>query len=109
MSCTFCKIINKEADARVEYEDDDTLVIHDKHPAAQTHLLVMPKKHYEKLMETPPGVMPKLFEVVQKVASKKGIDKDGFRVIINNGRGGGQVIPHVHIHLLAGGRLPGFH
>ncbi len=109
MSCIFCKIVNKEADAKVVFEDDDTIAIHDKNPAAPTHLLIMPKKHYERLVDTPPEIMPKLFEVVQKVAKDLGLDEKGFRVIINNGRGGGQVIFHLHIHLLAGGRLPGFH
>jgi histidine triad (HIT) family protein len=101
MSCIFCEIAKKQAEAKVVYEDEDTIVIHDKYPAAPTHLLIIPKKHYERLVDTPPDIMPKLFEVVQKMAKKL--------VIINNGRGGGQVIFHVHIHLLAGGRLPGFH
>ena len=109
MSCIFCNIVSKKAPAKIEYEDEDTIVFHDIHPAARTHLLVVPKKHYETLMDTPPEVLPKLFEVVQKVAKKLGIDKSGFRTIINNGRGGGQIIFHLHIHLLAGGRLPGFH
>jgi len=107
--CIFCKIIKGESPAKVIYQDDDTIVFHDIRPAAPTHLLVCPKKHYDTLMDTPADVMPKLFEVTQMIAKEQGLDEKGFRVIVNNGRGGGQVIFHLHLHLLSGGRLPGFH
>ncbi len=107
--CIFCKIIRNESPAKIIHEDDDVIVFHDKNPVAPTHVLICPKKHYDKLMDTPPEVMSKLFASVQKIAKDLGIDEDGFRVIVNNGRGGGQIIFHLHLHLLAGGRLPGFH
>lgn len=106
--CVFCKIVRREAPARIVYEDDDTIVFHDIHPSAPTHLLVCPKEHYNTFLETPPEVLPKLQSVVRTVTEQLGIDKSGFRMIINNGRGGGQIIFHLHIHLLADKKMSGF-
>jgi histidine triad (HIT) family protein len=108
MDCIFCKIIEKTAPADIIYEDDDTIVFKDIHPSAPVHLLICPKTHYDKLVDTPPEVMPKLFETVTKVAKMLEVDQSGFRAIINNGRGGGQIIFHLHIHFLAGRKLVGF-
>jgi histidine triad (HIT) family protein len=106
--CIFCKIAHKQAPAKIVYEDEDTIVFNDIHPAAPIHLLVCPKEHYSTFLKTPPEVLSKLQDTVRKVAKQLEIDESGFRMIINNGRGGGQIIFHLHIHLLAGKRLGGF-
>lgn len=101
MDCVFCRIIDKKDPAKIVYEDEDTIVFHDIHPVAPIHLLICPKKHYDRLMDMPPEAMPKLIEVTQKIARQYGVDESGFRLNINNGRGGGQIIFHLHIHFMA--------
>jgi histidine triad (HIT) family protein len=101
MDCVFCRIIEKKAPAKIVYEDENTIVFHDKHPVAPIHLLICPKKHYDRLMDAPPEAIPKLIEVVKKLAKQYGVDESGFRLNINNGRGGGQIIFHLHIHFMA--------
>jgi histidine triad (HIT) family protein len=108
MDCIFCKIIEKKAPAKIVFEDDETIVFHDIHPSAPIHLLICPKKHYSALLETPPEVLPTLFRTVKKVAEQLGVDEDGFRLIINQGPDGGQIVYHLHIHFLAGRKQRGF-
>ena len=108
MDCVFCRIIEKKAPARIVYEDDETIAFHDIHPSAPIHLLICPKKHYSTLLETPPDVQPALFRAVRKIAEQLGVDEDGFRLIINQGRDGGQIVYHLHIHFLAGRKQRGF-
>ena len=107
MNCIFCKIIEKKSPAEIVYEDDDTIVFHDIHPVAPIHLLFCPRKHYNTLLETPPDVLPNLFRAIHKVAKQLGVDENGFRLIINQGHDGGQIIYHLHIHFLAGRRQRG--
>lgn len=101
----FCKIINKELGAEVVMEEEDWLAIKDIRPQAPVHLLIMPKKHVvESLDEIKPEhekLLGMLVLAVTKVAKAVGL-KDGYRVIINNGKNGGQLVPHLHLHLLGG-------
>jgi histidine triad (HIT) family protein len=106
--CVFCEIIAGRSPGKKFYEDEHVFVFHDIHPAAPTHLLICPKEHHERFISAPPEIMSMLFEAVKIVAKKLGVDQDGFRLIINNGRAGGQTIDHLHIHFLAGKRMIGF-
>lgn len=106
--CIFCKIADRQEPADIIYEDEEAIVFKDINPSAPIHLLVCPKEHYSTFLKTPPEVLPMLQGVIRKVAKQLAIDESGFRMIINNGRGGGQIIFHLHIHLLAGKRLGGF-
>lgn len=109
-NCIFCQIIGNQIPAPRVYEDNDLIVIADKYPKAPVHMLVIPREHIVSLEELTPeqgGLMAHMMGLLAEVARKGGL-KEGFRTIINTGPGGGQEIPHLHIHVLGGGRLPGF-
>lgn len=106
--CIFCKIVNKEIPATIVYEDDKVVAFNDINPAAPVHVLVVPRQHIEsvsKIDEKSAHILPDIFLGVNKVAEKLGIKEDGFRVIVNNGKDGGQVVYHLHFHLLGGKKL----
>ena len=99
----FCKIINKELPADIVMEGKGWLAFRDIHPQAPVHVLIVPKKHIMQISEDP-ELVEKLFSAAEKVASKLGLEK-GYRLIVNKGEHGGQLVPHFHIHLLGGRRL----
>lgn len=108
--CIFCKIVAGQVPSTRLYEDDQAIVIQDLYPKAPVHLLVLPRVHLESLNDLTPahdGLMAHMLRLLPTLARQQGLN-DGFRTIINTGRGGGQEVPHLHIHLLGGGRLPGF-
>ena len=99
----FQKIINKEINADIIYEDEKSLVFRDINPVAPTHLLKNPKKHIEKISnanEEDQDLLGHLFLVAGKVAKELGIE-NAFRLVVNNGAGAQQTVFHLHIHLLA--------
>ena len=103
--CIFCKIVKKEIPSQFIYEDDDVVAFKDLHPKAPTHILLIPKKHIEKLsdMKTEDiSLGGKLLLAVSKVAEKEGIKENGFRVVVNNGKYAGQEVFHLHFHILGG-------
>lgn len=103
--CIFCKIINKELEADFVYEDSEVVAFKDIHPAAPVHLLIVPRKHIETLMdlqEDDASLMGRLHFVVNDLARAFKLDKKGFRVVINCGKDAGQLVYHLHLHLLGG-------
>lgn len=105
MSCLFCKIINREISAEIVYEDNRILAFKDIKPAAPVHLLIIPKKHITSvnhLTKQDTELIGELFLAAQKIARDNGIAKIGYRLVFNVGRGGGQIIDHLHLHLLGG-------
>ena len=102
MDCLFCDIINKKQDAHVIFEDDSHIAIMDKYPIQKGHSLVMPKAHYEKVIDMSDDAVGKLFSMVPTIA--RGIiaatGADGFNIGQNNGRSANQIIPHVHVHII---------
>lgn len=108
--CIFCKIINREIPSKIVYEDDNVLAFEDIKPAAPIHVLVIPKKHIDcvsDINEESAKVLPEVFLAINKITEKLGIDQRGFRVIINNRQEGGQVVYHLHFHILGGKILGG--
>lgn len=104
----FCKIINKEIKANIILEDNDWLAIDDIHPQAPVHVLILPKKHIQDLSDAEDSdarMLGSLLVAAHRVAKKLGLDGKGYRLIINKGEHGGQLVPHFHIHLLGGRRL----
>jgi histidine triad (HIT) family protein len=104
--CIFCRILRKEIPCRSVYEDDDVLVFHDIHPAAPVHLLIIPKHHVASLIDANPTdqlLLGKMLLLAPQLAKDQGAS-DGFRVVINNGDGGGQEVFHLHVHVLGGPR-----
>lgn len=107
-NCLFCKIIKKEIPSTVIYEDDEILAFKDIHPVAPVHILVITKKHIaslNELSESDEAVIGKVYTIINKIAKQEGIDKTGFRVIVNCGEDGGQEVKHLHFHLIGGKKL----
>lgn len=108
--CIFCKIIKKEIDSDIVYEDDDMMVIKDIRPKARIHLLVMPKKHirnFNEVKEEDRELLGKMMFKIKEIVKEKGIDESGYKIVINTNKEGGQIIYHLHIHILGGEPLLG--
>jgi histidine triad (HIT) family protein len=108
--CLFCKIINGDIPSDKVYEDEKVFVFRDINPKAKVHLLMVPREHVESLNELTPAhdaLMTHMLRLLPQLAREQGLDT-GFRTIINTGKGGGQEVFHLHIHLLGGDDLPGF-
>lgn len=102
--CLFCRIARGDIPSRKVYEDDDVLAFRDIHPKAPVHFLIIPKKHITSLAEAEPEDTPllgKMLSLTRTLALQEGC-RNGFRVIINTGRDGGQEVGHLHIHVLGG-------
>jgi histidine triad (HIT) family protein len=105
-TCLFCRIVRGEIPSRSAYEDDEVIAFHDIHPAAPIHLLIVPRRHIDSLIDAQPGdqaLLGKMLQLAPRLAREQGAT-DGFRVVINNGPGGGQEIYHLHVHVLGGPR-----
>jgi histidine triad (HIT) family protein len=102
--CAFCRIARKEAPAKIVYEDPDVFAFEDIHPQAPTHLLICPRKHVASLDELSPNdalMVGRMLLVAGQLAAERKLG-DGYRVVLNSGRGAGQSIFHLHLHLLGG-------
>ena len=102
--CLFCRIVSGEIPARKVFEDETVLAFHDINPARPMHILVIPKRHIESLQTATAAdepVLGHMLGVANRLAEENG-SPDGFRVIINNGRVGGQEVPHLHAHVVGG-------
>lgn len=96
--CIFCKIRDREIPKEFTYEDDDVMVFPDIHPVKPVHLLVVPKEHIEDFLGIPKnGLLEKLRTVIAKMVKEEGLDKKGYRLVVNGG--GAQIINHLHIHV----------
>ena len=107
--CLFCKIVAGDIPADKLYEDDDVFAFRDISPQAPTHFLVIPKKHLSDLSavdEDHEKLIGKLVRIGAKLAAQEGLD-GGYRVIFNNGPDGGQIVYHIHMHILGGRQLRG--
>ncbi len=100
--CTFCKIVRKEAPASSVYEDDKVIAFLSIQPINIGHTLVVPKKHYENIYEIPEEEVAHLYKIVKKVAYavKNAVSAEGIRIVQNNGTAAGQVIFHLHVHII---------
>lgn len=106
--CIFCKIVNKDIHSEIVYEDEEIVAFKDINPVAPIHILVIPKKHISsltELKETDRDLIGKIYIVINKIARENNIDEKGFRVIANCGENGGQVVNHIHFHLIGGKKL----
>lgn len=107
-ACHFCKIVSNDAKAEIVYRDDQATSFRDIHPAAPTHILIVPNKHIESVNELEPDdeeLMGHLFTVARQLANEEGISESGYRLITNTGSDGGQTIFHLHVHLIGGQRM----
>jgi len=107
-NCIFCKISRGEIPSRKVYEDDDVFAFHDINPVAPVHFMLVPKRHLVSLMEADDShaaLLGKMLVLASKLAREQGLE-NGFRTVINSGKGGGQEVFHLHIHVIGGGNIP---
>ncbi len=103
--CIFCKIAAGQLPSNQVYEDDDLLAFHDIHPFARVHVLIIPKLHVDSLADCTPeheSLLGKMLLLAPRLAQAQGLDA-GFKTLINTGRGGGQLVFHLHVHVFGGG------
>jgi len=103
--CLFCRIASGDQPASIVYENDDVVAFEDISPQAPTHLLIIPRDHLESindLSEDHTDLAGRIITACKEIAESMGFAADGYRVVINCGSDGGQVVPHLHAHLLAG-------
>jgi|TARA_B110000211_G_C14047109_1_gene539512 histidine triad (HIT) family protein len=106
----FSKIINREVPADIVYEDDDILAFRDISPQAPVHILVIPKVKIATVNDIQPAqaeLIGKMVLAAQKIAQQEGIAEDGYRLVMNCNQHGGQVVYHIHLHLMGGHQLGG--
>lgn len=111
MDCIFCKIVNKEIPAQVVFEDEEILAFKDINPMAPIHILLIPKKHISDITQIEAedaGLIGRIHLTAVKIAKDLGIDEEGFRLVNNCKNNGGQVVFHLHFHLLGGRKLGAF-
>lgn len=105
--CVFCKIVRGDIPCRKVYDDGELLAFHDIHPVAQVHIMLIPKLHLASLMEADDNheaLLGRMLLLAPKLAKEQGLS-NGFRTVINTGKGGGQEVFHLHIHII-GGNIP---
>ncbi len=101
----FQRIIDREIPAKLAHEDEHCIAIHDIHPQAPVHVLVIPKRPIARVAAATAddqAVLGHLLLTAGTIAKKLGLEASGFRLVINNGRDGGETVPHLHVHLLGG-------
>jgi histidine triad (HIT) family protein len=104
-SCIFCKIINKNINADIVYEDEKVLGFKDINPKAPFHILIIPKKHIAGVLDihsSDSEYIIAIFEAIKKICSNENLCKQGFRLVVNNGKNAGQAVAHLHFHIMAG-------
>ena len=106
--CLFCKIVAGEIPSEKIYEDEKVLVFKDIHPVAPVHVLIIPKVHITNMNEVNSEnshIIARVFEVIPELAKQFNMDEKGYRIICNCGEDGGQVVNHLHYHLIGGKHL----
>jgi len=106
--CIFCKIVSNEIPGDVVYRDDQVTAFRDIQPIASTHILIVPNRHIESTNELEAAdeqLMGQLFTVAAKLAKEEGVEKSGYRLVINTGADAGQAVFHIHLHLIGGKKL----
>jgi histidine triad (HIT) family protein len=106
--CIFCNIIAKQIPSEIMYEDDRVIVIKDIFPKAPVHLLVLSREHIPSITDLEArheALLGHMILVAKDTAAKQGIAENGYKLIFNVGKHGGQVVHHIHLHLLGGKQL----
>jgi len=109
MNCLFCRIINGEIPANIIYQDQDIIAFDDIYPKAPEHKLIIPRKHIATINDLSiedMGLMGKMTLVAQKLAKDLNIAESGYRISINCNKNGGQMVYHLHMHLMGGKPIP---
>ena len=105
MDCTFCRIVSGKTPTHFLFENDKVVVFKDINPHAPVHLLIVPKKHIRSINDLEDDereILSEMIMVAKTMAKKMAVNKSGYRIFFNVERGGGQVIFHLHLHLIGG-------
>ena len=106
-TCIFCKIIKNEIPSSKVYENDDILAFKDINPQAPVHIIVIPKKHIENILElNDESLLTKINKAIKEIVREQNLDKQGFRLVTNTGEHACQTVKHLHFHILGGDKLP---
>ena len=104
--CLFCKIIAGEIPGNAVFENDRIYAFRDINPQAPVHVLIVPKKHFDNILECDGETAAALVDAAQTIARQEGVAESGFRLVNNCGRDGAQSVNHLHVHLMGGKQLP---
>ncbi len=110
MDCIFCQIIAGKVPSDITYQDEEMIAFRDINPQTPTHMLIIPKKHIPSLAhlsEADTPLIAHMANIANRLAKEEGISERGYRLVVNCGVEGGQLVPHLHMHLLGGRRLSG--
>ena len=108
MDCIFCQIVAGKIPSQILYQDEEVIAFRDIKPLASTHVLIIPKKHIPDLVhlsEAESPVIGRMVNIANQLAKREGISQSGYRLVLNCGNDAGQIVPHIHMHLLGGRRL----
>ena len=108
MDCIFCQIVAGKVPTEFLYQDEDAVAFRDIYPKAPTHIIIIPKEHIPSLAHLSEEQLPlmgHMVKIANQLAKREGIAEQGYRLVINCGKEGGQVVPHLHMHLLGGRRI----
>ena len=108
MDCIFCQIVAGKVPGETLYQDEEVIAFRDINPQAPIHLVIIPKRHIPSLAHLSEAESPligNMVNIANLLAKQEGISEGGYRLVINCGEGGGQLVPHLHMHLLGGRRL----
>jgi len=108
MSCIFCQIASGKVPGEILYQDEEVIAFRDINPQSPTHLIIIPKRHIPSLAhlsEDESSLIGAMVTVANQLARREGISESGYRLVINCGEQGGQLVPHLHMHLLGGRNL----
>lgn len=108
MNCIFCQIIAGKIPSEILYQDEEVIAFRDINPQAPIHLLIIPERHISSLAhlsEAESSLIGHLVNTAIQLAKREGIAESGYRLVINCGEQGGQLVPHLHMHLLGGRKL----
>ena len=106
--CVFCKIIAGDIPSDILYRDNEVVAFRDVHPVAPTHILIVPVEHIVTTQDIPDdntSLTMKMIQAANQLANQEGITENGYRLVINCGEQGGQVVQHLHMHLIGGRQL----
>ena len=106
--CVFCRIVAGEIPADIVYQDVEIIAFRDIHPVAPTHILLLPRKHIGSVQEldaSEGGLVGRMVLRARQLAEQEGVAERGYRLVVNCGPEGGQIVPHLHLHLIGGRKL----
>ena len=106
--CVFCQIVAGKVPSEIIYRDEEVIAFRDIEPMAPTHLIIIPKRHIPSLTHLSEAELPligHMVNIANQLAKREGIAESGYRLVVNCGEEGGQLVPHLHMHLLGGRKL----